>query len=108
MTSGERWGLPAVPVIAVLTGRSHPGDGAVTPLCHPWRVPPFLSAVVRGAGASLAVLSAPLDRRALANAQGELFERRRRDLETLRTWRELEPRLTPEAVPAEASGSVHA
>jgi hypothetical protein len=71
-------------------------------------VPLFLSAVVRGAGASLAVLAAPLDRRSIANAQGELFERRRRDLENLRTWRDLEPRLSPGEAPAQAPDSVHA
>lgn len=55
--------------------------------------PPRIAALVRGAGVSLAVLSAPVHRGSLANAQGALFDRRRGELADLRDWRELEPRL---------------
>ena len=57
------------------------------------RRPPRLSVFVRGAKTSLAVLSGTVHRGSLANAQGALFERRQHDLDNLRTWRELEPRL---------------
>jgi hypothetical protein len=66
-------------------------------------LPPGLSALVRGAGVSLATLSAAVHRGSVANAQNALFERRRDDLDALRAWRDLEPRLHTPASPSSLS-----